>query len=108
MREEAFKGDHTEFFQISEGVEIIWSREKQEFLRFDYLGEPLEENLKYSIAFHGYHRNNFDTSFGLHYSEVLENGREFVVASDSQDVLVEYFTDNKPEVCGIEGRLTIV
>ena len=107
LREEAFIGDHTEFFQVSKGVEIVWSREKQEFLRFDYLGEPVGENKKYTIAFHGYHRNNFNTSFGVQYRDVLENGRELVIASDAQDVLIEYFTDNKPEVCGVTGRLTI-
>ena len=110
MREEAFEGEHTEFFQLSTGLEITWSRGKQEFLRFHYLGEPVNHNQKYTVAFHGFHHNNFVDSFGLPYEEVLENGREIIAATDGQDVLVEFFTEdeNEPEVAGVDGRLTIL
>ena len=108
LREEAFTGGHTEFFQISKGVEITWSREKQEFIKFYYLGEPVNINQKFIIAFHGFHYNNFIDSFGLNYEEVLDNGREIIAATDGQSVLVEYFTDNTPIVTGLDNRLTII
>ena len=108
LREETFTEEHTEFFQISRGLEITWSREKQEFLRFSWLGEPVEDTREFSAAFHGYHRNNFITSFGLPYEEILKNTRETVVASDAQDLLIEFFTDNKPDAGGIDGRLTVL
>jgi 5'-nucleotidase len=108
LREEAFEGGHTEFFQLSSGIEIIWSRGKQEFLRFNYLGAPVDNNQKFTIAFHGFHYNNFINSFGLQYEEVLENGREIIAATDGQAVLVEFFTDNEPEFAGLDNRLTIL
>ena len=109
LREDAFVvGAHTEFFQFSQGLEIIWSRGKQEFLRFAYCGEPVADNRKYSVVFQNFHRDNFSSSFGLPYEEVLENGREVVIATDEQDVIIEYFTDNEPEIRGIDGRLTIL
>jgi len=107
LREQGYGGEHTEFFQISQGLEITWSREKQEFLRFDYMGEPVGDNQKLTVAFHSYHRNNCDKSFGLSHGELLENGREVVIATNVQEVLIEYFTDNKPVVCGVDGRLTV-
>jgi len=108
LREECFDGVHTEFFQISHGLEITWSREEQEFSRFSYLGEPVCDDRTFTVAFHGYHRNNCNTSFGLSYRELLENGRDIVIAANVQDVLIEYFTDNKPVVNGIDGRLTVL
>ncbi|MCL1804955.1 MAG: bifunctional metallophosphatase/5'-nucleotidase [Clostridiales bacterium] len=108
LREEAFMGEHTEFFQLSFGMEIIWSRGAQEFSRFDFDGAPVDEKKLFSIAFHEFHRNNFADSFGFPYEEALENGREAVVATNCQDVLVEYFTDNEPEAEGVDGRLTIL
>ena len=108
LREEAFTGTHTEFFQFSRGLEIVWSRREQKFSRITYLGEPVTDNKKYSLVIQNFHRDNFEASFGLPFQEVIENGREVVIATDEQDVLVEYFTDNKPEVCGVEGRLTIL
>ncbi|MCL1984691.1 MAG: bifunctional metallophosphatase/5'-nucleotidase [Methanomassiliicoccaceae archaeon] len=108
LREEAFTGDHTEFFQTSKDLEITWSRGKQEFLRFSYMEEPIEDDRELTVAFHGFHRNNFDTSFGIPYKEVLENGHDFLVAADVQDMLVQYFSDEEPEARGIDGRLTVV
>ncbi|MCL2784326.1 MAG: bifunctional metallophosphatase/5'-nucleotidase [Propionibacteriaceae bacterium] len=107
LREEAFVGDHTEFFQFSRGLKIEWSRSKQDFLRFTYMGEPVGDNQKFTMAIQNFHRDNFDTSFGVSYQEVLENGAEVVIATDEQDVLLEYFTDNDPETYGVEGRLKI-
>jgi len=108
FREETFDEDHTEFFQISEGFEITWSRSKQEFLRFNFDEEPIEDDQRLTVAFHGYHRNNCDTSFGIPLEEILTNGREVIIASDVQEVLIEYFTDNIPVVNGVDGRLTVL
>ena len=108
LREETFIGEHTEFFQFSKGLRIIWSRSRQEFTLFEFNGETIGDNQRFTIACHGYHRNNFDSSFGIPLEEVLQNGREIIIASDVQDVFIEYFTDNKPEVNGLDGRLRII
>ena len=108
LREEAFTGFHTEFFQISHGLKITWSRSGQEFSRFTFMNEPVEDSQTFSISFSDFHRNNFITSFGLPLDDILKNGREVTIALDAKEVLIEYFTDNKPKVRGVDGRLKIL
>ena len=108
LREEALSGDSTEFFQFSRGFEITWSRSKQEFLRFDFHEKPIEEDQKLSIAYQSFHRNNFQTSFGIPLEDVLKNGREVVIATDEQEVLVGFFSEYESEDDGIDGRLVIL
>jgi len=62
----------------------------------------------FSVAIQDFHFDNFDTSFGLKIDEVLANRAEVIVSTDEQDVLIEYFTDNQPEMTGVDGRLTLV
>ena len=50
LREEAFHGEHTEFYQISHGIQIVWSRKEQRFSKLELNGKPLDENQLYSIA----------------------------------------------------------
>ena len=108
LREEAFEGDHTEFFQFSKGLRIVWSRGRQEFERFAFKGKPIAYDKELTLAIQDFHRDNFETSFGLPYELILENRKEVVVATDEQEVLIEYFTANQPEMSGVDGRLTIL
>ena len=108
LRDECFEGDHTEFFQHSKGLDITWSRTKHEFERFDFEGKPVADDQTFSVAIQDFHFDNFDTSFGLKIDEVLANRAEVIVSTDEQDVLIEYFTDNQPEMTGVDGRLTLV
>ena len=108
LREEAFDGEHTEFFQFSDGLHCKWSRAKQEFEELELGGEPLDDNKIYTIAVQEFHRNNFDTSLGLLLEDVVLNAKEIVLATDDTDVLIEYLPcmeELRP--CGIDGRLTI-
>jgi len=108
LREAAFTGERTEFFQFSRGLEITWSRSGQEFLQFDFEGEPVEDEQKYSIAYQTFHRNNFLTSFGIPHEDVLKNGREVIIATDEQEVLVGYFSEHESEDEGVDGRLVVL
>jgi len=108
LREQAFTGETTEFFQFSQGLEITWSRSKQEFLRFDFHEVPIEDDQKFNVAYQTFHRNNFKTSFGIPHEEVLKNGREVIVATDEQEVLVGFFSEYEPKDDGVDGRLIVL
>jgi len=108
LREETFEGLHTEFFQVSKNLALTWSRSKQEFERFDFKGAPVDDAKTYTVAVQTFHFDNFDTSFGMPLADVLANRADVTVATDEQDVLTEFFTDNKPEMAGVDGRLTVL
>ena len=109
LREEAFEGEHTEFFQFSSGFHCKWSRSKQEFEALELKGKEIEDERLVTISLQEFHYNNIDTSLGVALGDVLANAKEVVLASDECEVLVEYLPcmeELRP--CGVEGRLVIV
>jgi len=39
---------------------------------------------------------------------VLKNGREVIVATDEQEVLVGFFSEYEPKDDGVDGRLVVL
>ena len=107
LREEAFDGEHTEFFQFSKGFRCVWSREKQEFEALELGGAPVDDEKKYTVAVQEFHFNNLDTSLGVSLEDVQENDKEVVLATSEYDVLVEYLPCYEMPECGVSGRLVV-
>jgi 5'-nucleotidase len=108
LREEAFIGGHTEFFQVSGALSLTWSRSKQEFERFDFNGAPLANDTIVKVAVQDFHRDNCDTSLGVPLDSILANGPEAVLATSDQDVLIEYLSTHSPRHAAAGGRLVVV
>ena len=109
LREEAFVGEHTEFFQFSAGFHCKWSRSKQDFEAFEFKGRPVEDERLYTISLQEFHFNSIDTSLGIAREDLLANAKEVVLATDEFDVLEEYLPcmeELRP--CGLDDRLVIV
>ena len=108
LREEAFEGEHTEFFQFSDGFHCKWSRSKQDFEALELSGIPIDDEKLYTIAVQEFHYNNLATSLGVELGDLLTNEKEVVLATDEHEVLIEYMPcmeELRP--CGITGRLVI-
>ena len=58
LREEAFEGEHTEFYQFSHGMQITWSRGQQEFETLTLDGKALDKQKLYTIALSKFHYMN--------------------------------------------------
>jgi 5'-nucleotidase len=107
LREEALTGGHTEFFQISHDAQIVYSRATKAFESFLFKGEPLDDEALYTLAIQEFHRNNCETSLGISLDELLQNGKEIVLATAEHDILIEYFLEHPyPEVPKL-NRLTV-
>jgi len=108
LREEAFIGEHTEFFQYSDGIRCHWSRAKQDFEKLEIGGSPIEDEKLYTIAIQEFHYNNIATSLGIPLDEAQANAKEIVLATSEFDVLTEYLPHHKmPAVCTVNGRLIV-
>ncbi len=81
LREEAYEGDHTEFYQYSKGVRFVWSRSKQKFIEFKLGGADITDGQRIKIALQQYHFNNFDDFFDLPRAEVEKNRKARMVAT---------------------------
>ena len=107
LREEAFHGEHTEFYQISHGIQIVWSRKEQHFSKLELNGKPLDENQLYSIALTKYHFMNVQDFLDLSLEEVKRNAFPRVLATSCRDIIEEYMMVTQHLCREIEGRLII-
>lgn len=88
LREEAYTG-HTEFYQFSEGVKIVYSREKREFLCLEFRGEPVRDEQLFDIGLHEYHLNNMEDFLKVSKEEAEKNRLVRKLAPSSCDLLDE-------------------
>ena len=70
LRDEAFQGEHTEFYQFSHGTHIVWSRSEQAFRTLTLDGEALYAERLYTVAVQKYHYNNLKPFLDITLEEV--------------------------------------
>lgn len=108
LSEEAFLGEHTEFYQFSHGMQIIWSRKEQTFRKLNLNDQPIEEHQLYSIALSKYHFMNISDFMDISLEETKKNALPRVLATSSRDIVEEYMMVT-PHLCReVEGRLIVV
>lgn len=108
LRKEAFLGEHTEFYQFSHGMQIIWSRKEQVFRKLSLNDQPIEEHQLYSIALSKYHFMNISDFMDISLEETKKNALPRVLATSSRDIVEEYMMVT-PHLCReVEGRLIVV
>ena len=109
MREEAFcESAHTEFFQVSARLGITWSRREQDFLRFEFAGQPLVDDAVLTVALHEYHVRNAETSLGMPLSVFTQGRKTPILATTGRDAYLEYFAENPFIRVPALGRLRVV
>ena len=107
LRDEAFQGEHTEFYQFSHGMRIVWSRSGQVFRKLTLDGEALYAERLYTVAVQKYHYNNLKPFLDITLEEVEKNGKIRVLSTSARDVVEEYLTVNQHLSREVEGRLVV-
>ncbi len=107
QRDEAFTG-HTEYYQFSKGVEIIYSKSKHDFEKFEYMGEELKDDRLYSIGLQTFHYNNFELAFGFNSDEVAANRKPRVIATSCFQIVEEYMSAHRKMSAKVEGRNKVI
>ncbi len=95
LRDEAFEGDHTEFYQLSEGLHVKYDLKKHEMLEFTFEGKNIKDDDEFKLGLQKYHFNNIETGFGITLDEVEKNGKSRIVATSCREVLEEYLMNNQ-------------
>lgn len=88
-RDEAFVGEHTEFFQLSRGFELEYSKSKHEFNVFKMHGVDIKDDQLMSIGLRNYHVNNFDSCFGFSMDELKLEQEPRIVSTSTHDIISE-------------------
>ena len=107
-RDEAWLGDHTEFYQLSKGMHVVYSKSKHELLECKLNGEDIRDDNVYVVGIQEFHYNNLPDFFNLTYDEVKENGDPAVLTTSDVETLLEYFENNKHLGFDLDGRLEVI
>ncbi len=95
LRDEAFEGDHTEFYQLSKGLHVEYNRKKHEFGHFQFDGKEVKDSDTFRIGLQKYHYLNIEDGFGITIKELEENAKVRILATSCRDVIEEYMSSNQ-------------
>ncbi len=107
LRDKAFHGEHTEFYQFSHGMRIVWSRSRQAFRELTLDGHPLYDDRLYSVAVQKCHFTNLKAFLDITPQEAEENAKVRVLTTLARDVIEEFLSVNPHLSRGVEGRLVV-
>ena len=108
LRDEAFDADaHTEFYQFSEGMRVVYNRKKKKVTSFTMYGQEVGDEEVLRVGMHQFHFKNLQTGLGISEAEITRNGMPKVVATRSLGLLEEYFSSRPFITASIEKRLVI-
>jgi len=107
FRDEAWLG-HTEFYQFSQGVRLVWRKSTHELLECSFHGKEIEDDQELLIALQNYHYTNFDEFLGVPLAEVSRNMKPRVIATAVNNIFEEYLSTHPGLDAKVEGRITIL
>ena len=107
MRDDAWEG-HTEFYQFSKGMRIVWRKSTHTLEEFKLNGRDIADDQEILIALQEYHFQNFDDFFGIALDDVSQNMKPRVVAVSQNNIIEEYFSTHQNLDAHVEGRIVIL
>lgn len=107
VRDEVWEGAHCEFYQLSTGMRVTYDAKKHEFSRFDFNGEPIDDNKIYKVGLQQFHFNNLEDFFAVSLDEIAKNGNPVMISTSCRGIFDEYLSDHQNLDREISGRLVI-
>ena len=107
LRDEALAGEHTEFYQLSSGLCVEYDQATHSFIRFEYEGEPIDEERVFSVGLQNFHYTNVGDSFGLTLDELRANHPDRIVSTSCTQVIEEALLVGQHQNATGEGRLIL-
>ena len=107
LRDEALAGAHTEFYQLSKGLEVEYDQATHSFLKFNFEGEPVDDDRVFSVGLQHFHYMNMKDSFCLDLEELRKIHRDRVVSTSCTQIIEESLLSGQHQNAKGEGRLII-
>ena len=108
VRDGVWAGEHCEFYQLSSGLRVTYDRATHEYIRFDFHGEPIDDNKIYKVGLQQFHFNNLEDFFNISLDEISENGKPVVISTSCRSIFDEYLSNHQNLDRDITGRLVII
>lgn len=107
-RDEAWLGEHTEFYQLSKGMHVVYSKSKHELLACELNGEEIKDDQILYVGAQEYHANNLESFFNISPEVIEENGKVRVLTTSDVQTLLEYFEDHDHLGFDVDDRLIVL
>ena len=107
LRDEAFEGDHTEFYQLSRGLYVEYDRKTKKFTKFTFESKDVKDDDKFKLGLQKFHFNNMEDGFNIKLKDVEKNGKARILTTSCRDVLEEYMSQNQHLDAPSEERLVV-
>jgi len=108
FRDEMFASAHTEFFQISRDLRVVFDRGVKAITALTLRGKPVEDGALYTIGLQSFASDNFEKCFGFPIDEVRANKPPRVLTTSDRDVVLEFFNETSRADAKIDGRITVL
>ncbi len=108
LRDEALGGSHSEFYQLSQGMHVVYDRAERDFDVFEFDGAEIAADKIFKIGLQKYHYLNFSNFFNVPIEEVSENEPPRVVSTSCRTILDEYLSSHQNLEREAEGRIIIL
>ncbi len=108
MRDEVWQGVHCEFYQLSEGLRVVYSKARHALTEFTYYGEDVADDRLFTVGLQAFHFNNLGDSFQMDVNEIFANARPRMVATSCRTVLEGYLSDRQRLDHRVGERLIIL
>ena len=107
LRDEALAGEHTEFYQISHGLEFEYDQSTHSMLKLNFEGKPVEDDQLFTVGLQEFHYRNLKDSFDLEYEEVEKEHPQREIATSCVQVLEEALQRGQHQNAKVEGRMIL-
>jgi 5'-nucleotidase len=91
-------------FQVSKGIQAVYSDSQNQLESFSINGQPVQVDAEYTICLEEYHYKNSLNSLGITTEGLTKLDNAKVVSTSFQNVLEEYFSHHQNLNSHIEGR----
>lgn len=107
LRDEVFVGEHCEFYQLSSGLVVEYDQKSHSFVRFNFEGEPIDEDRLFTVGLQHFHYLNIKDSFDIALDELKKNHNDRVVSTSCTQVIEEALLAGQHQNAKGEGRLIL-
>ncbi|MGI6334047.1 MAG: bifunctional metallophosphatase/5'-nucleotidase [Saccharofermentanales bacterium] len=106
LRDEAFSGE-TEFYQLSRGLRLVYSKSRKAFKSMTYNGKEIEDEDVFTVGLQNFHFSNLESFLNISFKEAEEIQKPRVVSTSCLDVVEEYLGKHHLLDRDVEGRIII-
>ena len=109
LREQCFTEGHTEFYQVSKGMRVLYSREQKKLIEFKLNGKDICDDDLINIGIQsGYHYNGFSKFFNVPIEEVIKNKKPKTVITSINAIFEEMLSNGNNFDSHIEKRIEVI